>query len=224
MPATAPESAPQPASTPDDSENPEGRLRLALEAFYARSARREQPDGEWRDRLWYPSQRERQACCEGIVPTLDNRQALDSHCRTQVHVAALYGVSVADLKAAVRAERKLRASLSAPAAVAASQSRRPASGQALYELSLKSRNEGLDELRQALEGCLPLFERLRSEPSGEDLPLLLEEALAGAKRLFAAIDYTRTLEASVRFSQAVLTSLRALEDRISESELPGAAG
>ena len=82
------------------------RLRLAIEVFYARSTRRGHPEGDWQDGLWYPSGEERQACCKGIEPTAQNRQALESHCRTQGHVATLYSIQVGELKAAVRDDRR----------------------------------------------------------------------------------------------------------------------
>ncbi len=56
------------------------RLRLAVEEFYARSSRLSHPAGEWKEGLWYPSEGERKTCCEGIEPTIANRQALERHC------------------------------------------------------------------------------------------------------------------------------------------------
>jgi len=83
------------ALDPGATEQPKSeRLRLAIEEFYARSTRRSHPEGGWRNSLWYPSAAERQTCCEGIEPSIENRQALESHCRTQGHVAVRYGLPV----------------------------------------------------------------------------------------------------------------------------------
>src|SRR6185295_13141815 len=130
-----------PAKTPSHAGEPsDGRVRLALETYLARVNRREQPAGEWREGLWFPSSGERQSCCEGIEPTAANRQALDSHCRTQGHVAVLYGVSVDDLRAVVRARRR-----AAKPPIARLRHRSPP--EALYEMNREARNEGLEDLR-----------------------------------------------------------------------------
>src|SRR6185295_19534944 len=84
---------------------PSGRLRLALEAFLARESRAQGPEGEWREGLWFPSNNERRPCCEGLAPTLANKQALESHCRSAAHVAALFEVPVLDLRRALRRAR-----------------------------------------------------------------------------------------------------------------------
>src|SRR5437870_3167554 len=57
----------------------QARLREAVRTAIAREDRTESPRGEWRDRLWYPADDERQDCCENITPTEANRQALESH-------------------------------------------------------------------------------------------------------------------------------------------------
>ena len=84
----------------------EVHLQEAARVAIAREQRAESPQGEWRARLWYPTPEERRACCEAIKPTAANRQALESHCRTQAHVARLYGVVLPELRRAVKQLRK----------------------------------------------------------------------------------------------------------------------
>jgi len=193
MPAKAPSHAGEPS---------DGRLQLALETYLARVNRREQPAGEWREGLWFPSSGERQACCEGIEPTAANRQALDSHCRTQGHVAVLYGVSVDDLRAVVRARRR-----AAKPPIARLRHRSPP--EALYEMNREARNGGLEDLRAVSAEELRVLSQLPTLPGDDDLTESLEQAWGSAKRLAAAIHYSRTLETSLRYTEMVMSAATA---------------
>ncbi|MEP7010476.1 MAG: hypothetical protein ABJC13_09160 [Acidobacteriota bacterium] len=190
------------------------RLRLAIEIFYARSSRQMHPDGDWQEGLWYPSPAERRTCCEGIHPTMSNRQALESHCRSQSHIAALCDVPLGELKAAVRADRKqgspiaeqVTASLVAP---------RPQRAETFFEMRQKARQETFEQLHAALAHGLPLFERLHAlrDPKvaeEESMAPLLETASASAERLVATLHSARSLEATLTFGSALVETLRAL--------------
>ncbi len=188
------------------------RLRLATEAFYARSSRRGQPEGDWQDGLWYPAPGERQACCEGIQPTPANRQALESHCRTQGHVAALYGVPVGELKAAVREDRKVGSPIARRVATTFLGSR-PTSAATFAELRQKARDEAFDKLHTALTQGLPLFERLKTlegseSEAEEEIAPLLATAAESAERLTAALHGARRQEALMTCANAFLETLR----------------
>ncbi|HEV7670237.1 MAG TPA: hypothetical protein VGS22_17095 [Thermoanaerobaculia bacterium] len=186
------------------------RLRLAIEDFYARSTRRGHPEGDWQDGLWYPSASERQACCEGIEPTLANRQALESHCRTQAHVAALYDVPVGELKAAVRDDRK-QGSPIAERVASTFVGPRPRSTETFAELRQKGRDEAFEKLRAVLAQGLPLFERLRTLPNSEEqdaMEHLLETASESAERLLATINSARRQEVFMACASAFLETLK----------------
>lgn len=192
------------------------RLRLAIEDFYARSTRRGHPEGEWQDGLWYPSESERRTCCESIQPSAANRQALESHCRSQVHVAALYGLAVGEVKAAVRDDRK-RGSPIAQYVVSSFVGPRPRGGGAetFAELRRRARGEAFETLRMALAHSLPLFERLNGlegaeDPDEEVLAPLLGKATVSAERLLASLTFARSLESSMAFTNALLETLKAI--------------
>jgi len=94
----------------------EARLHQAVAVALARELRKEHPEGDWQDGLWYPSPEERRSCCEKLAPSPGNKQALESHCRSKAHIANLFDVPVPDLKRAVLSARRERAL--APALVA----------------------------------------------------------------------------------------------------------
>jgi hypothetical protein len=79
----------------------------AVRTFLARQAREEHPAGKFdRGGRWYPAEAEAQPCCARIrTPSRSWPYSLLVHCRTLEHVAALYGVDVAELRRAVRAAR-----------------------------------------------------------------------------------------------------------------------
>ncbi len=193
------------------------RLRLAIENFYARSTRRGHPEGGWQDGLWYPSAGERQVCCEGIRPTIMNRQALEGHCRTQAHVATLYGVPVGELKAAVRVDRKQGSPIAQRVASTFLGPALPAA-ETFAELRQKARDGAFAILHTALAEGLPLFERLHASrgcaPTGDghEMTLLLESAAESTERLRAAIHSARSQEALMALASSLLAALKtALE-------------
>ena len=189
------------------------RLRLAIENFYARSSRKAHPEGYWQDGLWYPSASERRACCEGIRPTPANRQALESHCRSQNHVAALYGVALGELKAAVRDDRK-RGSPIAQQVASSFVGPRPRRIETFADLRRQAREEAFENLHAALAHGLPLFERLHAlRDAGypeEGMAPWLETASASAERLLATLHSARSLETIVTFGSALLETLKTI--------------
>ncbi|HEV7670708.1 MAG TPA: hypothetical protein VGS22_19485 [Thermoanaerobaculia bacterium] len=202
----APDPPPDAAGRP----KPE-RLRLAIEAFYARSTRKAHPEGYWQDGLWYPSASERRTCCEGFRPTPANRQALESHCRSQSHVAALYSVPLGELKAAVRDDRKRGSPI---AQQVASSFVGPRRIETFADLRQQAREEAFENLHAALAHGLPLFERLHAlRDSGsreEGMAPLLETATASAERLLATLHSARSLETIVTFGSALLETLKMI--------------
>ncbi len=84
-------------------------LRTAAAAVLARQERKAHPRGFWQEGLWWPDPEERRSCCEAIQPTPANKQALDSHCRSQTHVAQLFDVSARALRRAAGLVRRERA-------------------------------------------------------------------------------------------------------------------
>ncbi len=203
-----------PTGPPADQRSEPERLRRAIETFYARSGRQTQPDGSWQEGLWVPSAAERRACCAKIRPSPANRQALESHCRSQGHVAALFGVPLAELKGAVREDRKRGSPIAREVASTYAPSRPPRDA-SLAELGRRTREERFERLREALSHGLPLFERLRAIgdaglPSDEDVVPLLEMATAGAERLTEALRSARSAESILTLANALLESLEAL--------------
>ena len=191
------------------------RLRLAVEDFYARSTRRRHPEGEWQNGLWYPAAGERRSCCEGFQPSPANRQALESHCRTQVHVASLYGVPVGELKAAVRDDRKKGSPIGQQVASSFVGPRpRGAGAEAFHDMRRRSRLDALEKLHAALADGLPVLERLHALGGGEGpdeevLAPLLETAAASAERVIASLHFARHLESRLVCANALLETLQA---------------
>ncbi len=173
---------------------PDGRLRLALDEFLSRAARRSHPEGEWQEGLWRPSPQERQACCDAIRPSTANRQALESHCRSQAHVAALFGVDPVDLKTAIREERK--EALRAPGDA------RPEQARVLNEegnrVSLLLRELIVRRLRKAAGRATPAIERLRRIEAEEELTPALANAREAAEGLLEAIGVAELMEEALQ--------------------------
>jgi hypothetical protein len=166
----------------------EARLREATAVAIAREQREACPEGEWRDRLWYPSPEERRVCCEKIHPCEANRQALESHCRTQAHVAQLYGVPLAALRSSLQSTRKL-ASSRRHASVASDRR-----ALALYEISQGVRTEAFQELQEEARLFASLVQRLISFETEGSAAALLEEVATGLERLQKIVEYCRKLE------------------------------
>lgn len=78
----------------------QARLERAAALLNARQAREVHPDGTFEKHgVWYPSDTERQPCCEGLRnPTRKYPYSLIVHCRTAKHIAHLCDVPKALLK------------------------------------------------------------------------------------------------------------------------------
>lgn len=196
-----------------EAAGPAGRLEQAARVALAREARTESPEGEWSDSLWWPSAQERRPCCEGITPSPANRQALESHCRTQRHVAQLFDVPLEDLKRAVRRSRAGAAAARPAAAVL--------EGGVLLELvrvSAETREQARRELREAvaeLGAMVPqIHEELAASEEAGDFRQLLSALLADLERLQAIVEFNRSVEdayQSARSVQEALENLRGLK-------------
>ena len=175
---------------PKESPNqePGERLRVARDEFFARVARKSHPAGDWQDGLWEPAPQEVRPCCAAIRPSTANRQALESHCRSQAHVAALFEVPLPDLKAAVKAERIRQAG--------SQENSLPE--QDFSRIVRDVRQFSTRQLRQQIEMDLPPIKRLRDLGIDEDLPALLDLARRAAERLLMAIKVAQTMEVGLK--------------------------
>ena len=83
-------------------------LDAALNEYLARKKGSSRPSGNYRypDHYWRPDQDEVRDCCGQVMPQSYKYPGLYGHCRSQTHVAALFGVAVADLRRAIRARRR----------------------------------------------------------------------------------------------------------------------
>ncbi|HEV7667139.1 MAG TPA: hypothetical protein VGS22_01330 [Thermoanaerobaculia bacterium] len=190
---------------------PSGRLRLALEAFLARESRAQGPEGEWREGLWFPSNNERRPCCEGLQPTLANKQALESHCRSAAHVAALFEVPVLDLRRALKRARV--AQEAAPSQPAGAPGRQMTNTERLARVSRAALFEALATLRaEARQGAGVLKELadLDEEPAG-DLAATLKIAAERLKLVTQSLESATQMELVCRVSELALGKVRALE-------------
>lgn len=200
------------------------RLQEAVRTAIAREDRTESPRGEWQDRLWYPADEERQDCCENITPTEGNRQALESHCRTQAHVARLFNVPRGELRRAVRLARDLadRAAAGPPLRLHPLASSPGGRADVLFEASRGAHSDALRELRAEARRFESILPRLIDAPeAGQDLLDLLEEAGDGMDRLQLTIEYCRQAEASYGSARAVRDLVFRLFDREDEKEKGG---
>lgn len=202
-----------------DSAGNAGRLQQAARVALARDARTESPDGEWEDGLWLPSPQERRPCCEGVVPSPANRQALESHCRTQRHVAQLFDVPLAELKSAIRRSRGGEGRRTGGA---------PREGAALSELvrvSGEARTQALSELREAivaLEANVPrlleeLTKAVKTGSAAGGLRKILGDLLEDIGRLEALVEFNRSVEDAYQSAQSVQDALETLRGLKKES-------
>ena len=85
-------------------------LADAAQEYLDRRDRRKHPQGRGDNGgRWYPSEEERQACCEAIrTPSRAYPWSYMTHCRTMPHIANLYGVDLSSLRRAVREIEKAR--------------------------------------------------------------------------------------------------------------------
>ena len=77
-------------------------LGQAVEEYQKRQSREHHPGGKFdKGGRWYPSAEEKRACCDKVrSPSRAFPYSLMLHCRTAGHVAALFGVNTAELRAA----------------------------------------------------------------------------------------------------------------------------
>ncbi len=185
----------------------QARLREAVRTAIAREDRAESPRGEWRDRLWYPADDERQDCCENITPTEANRQALESHCRTQAHVARLFQVPRGELRRAVRLAREHEELASRPPVrLHPLPSSRGGRADVLLQASQGAHSDALQELRAEARRFASILSRLIDAPDpepGENLLELLGEAEDGMERLQLTIEYCRQAETTYDSARAI---------------------
>ena len=80
------------------------QLDKAAREYLARQKRESHPEGSFDNaQRFYPSQQERQDCCDYIRPPSRTYPfSLIKHCRSAEHVANLYGVDVTELRHRVR--------------------------------------------------------------------------------------------------------------------------
>lgn len=190
------------------------RLDKAARVAVAREERLESPRGEWRDRLWYPAPEERRGCCEPITPTEANRQALESHCRTQAHVAQLFDVPLADLRRTAKRAREA----GARAAGQRPPLRPSASGgraETLYEMSRGVHGDALRDLRNEARSFERILPRLIAATDTEEGFLtLLDEAAMSIDRLRLTVEYCRKVEATFDAARSVREMVtRLFEDK-----------
>jgi hypothetical protein len=201
--------------TPDG----ESRLQEAVRTAIAREERMESPRGEWHDRLWYPADDERQDCCASIKPTESNRQALESHCRTQAHIAKLFQVPLPELRRAVKLARD--SADRGPGGPALSLHTLGSPGgraDVLFEASRSAHGDALQELRAEAKRFERVLPRLIAAPeSGDALLELLEEASTGVERLHLTIEYCRQAETTYDSARVVRDLVARLFEREKKS-------
>jgi len=209
-----------------DARAPEGRLRLALEALLARESRAQAPEGEWREGLWFPSPTERRPCCEGLRPTPANKQALESHCRSAAHVAALYDVPVVALRRGLRRARYEREEAqSRPAAPPSSSnktsSNKPTSNtERLARVSRAARSEAFADLRaearQLADACGRLAD-LDESATAEEIAGLFDGTKSRLQATHESLENAMQMELIYRVSETAAGRLRASESSSSSS-------
>lgn len=192
------------APPPDGAE----RMERAVETYLRREARTESPVGEWQDGIWRPAPVERRACCDDIAPAPGNKQALEAHCRTILHVSALFEVPATDLKRAVRAARgsaRFEGERSGPDG--------KSQAELFFEMSSATREEAYAALRSEAGRFGPVQESLlsigREEP--EALAALLESAGVGLERYVLALGYAAEVETAYRYAASALAKYRSIK-------------
>lgn len=192
------------------------RVQEAAAVAVARAAHAQSPRGQWQDGLWYPDPEEQRACCETIHPNPANRQALESHCRTQTHVAQLFDVPLVDLKRAVRA---LRHGPEGETAAGRASGAVESKAAVLCEVSRGARSEALQELREAAGRLGPLLgPLLAAEETGEedDLSSVLEDLAPALEEVRLRLDYYHRLQATLRAAQAAREAFLSLQGKSSQ--------
>lgn len=77
------------------TEKRQNKVKIAATVYQERQARLQHPEGEFDDAgRWYPSERERQSCCEAIrEPSRRYPHSLNKHCRSLDHICNLYNLT-----------------------------------------------------------------------------------------------------------------------------------
>lgn len=197
----------------DPDPAPSGRLGLALEAFLARESRAQGPEGEWREGLWFPSPNERRPCCEGLQPTPANKQALESHCRSAAHVAALFEVPVLDLRRALKRARIGQEA--APSPSAGSPARSMTNTERLARVSRAARSEAFAALRAEAQQGAGIFgdlSRLDDSASADEVAQLLEGAKIRLQAVNESLENAMQMELVFRVSGMAVERLRSLDE------------
>ncbi len=197
------------SAAPAAATTPEARLERAIATFFRREAREESPDGEWQDGIWQPTPSERRPCCGEIAPTPGNKQALEAHCRTILHVAARFDVPATDLKRAVRAAR----SRVTPSGEERTSSEQKPQAEVFFEASSAAREEAYSALRSEAARFAPIQQGLL-EIDGNDpdaVISLLEGAGEGLERYVLALEYATQVETAYRFALAAVEKYRSLK-------------
>ncbi len=186
-----------------------GRMDQAVETYLQREARSESPMGDWQEGIWRPAPVERRACCDEIAPAPGNKQALEAHCRTILHVAALFEVPATDLKRAVRAARE---QIRRPGAERPSTDRK-SQAELFFEMSGATREEAYAALRTEAGRFASVQESLLSiGGEGPDaLAALLESAGVGLERYVLALGYAAEVETAYRFAASALAKYRSIK-------------
>ncbi len=185
------------------------RMERAVHTFLQRESRSESPAGEWQEGIWQPAPAERRSCCDEIAPTPGNKQALEAHCRTILHIAALFDVPATGLKRAVRAARsRVRPGANPPGSTGKSQA------ELFFEASRASREEAYAALRSEAVRFADLQQSLLSigkeEPSA--LVALLEKTGIGLERYVLAVGYAAEVETAYRFASSALEKYRSIQE------------
>lgn len=190
------------ASTTEDDR----RMERAVKTFLRRESRVESPVGEWQEGIWRPASSEHRPCCDEIAPAPGNKQALEAHCRTILHIAALFDVPATGLKRAVRAARsQVRPEL--PKSVGKSQA------ELFFDASHASREEAYAALRGEAARFADLQQSLLSigKEEPDELAALLESAGIGLERYVLALGYAAEVEAAYRFASSALEKYRSIK-------------
>lgn len=88
---------------PDDAGGGAALVELAARAFLRRQSGTEQPDGAFTPKgVWVVSPAEQRGCCGRVRASAKWPRAVEAHCKSAAHVAALFDVPEKDLRRTAR--------------------------------------------------------------------------------------------------------------------------